>query len=180
MIYRLLIVLGAGLLLVSEPALADFSITITNPHGNPPTAAANDDRAYYDGVSDDEAIAGDEGYAPAYGPNGVDPYGYSPYFGPYGDDAGYPILPAPLLGPAPTVVPPLIARPVMPQPRILVHLRGGGWIAIPDPRIHRIVTPYPDFQTSGSAYYPTPTYPLTIPEARRLRHFNRHPRHDDR
>jgi hypothetical protein len=163
MIYRLMTLMGAALLLVDEPALANFSLRIDNPRGHAPaTAGTNDDASYHYYTP------------PAGGEYGYDAYGYPYFIGPYGP---YPIVPSPRLGPAPTVVPPLIARPVPPQPMLLLRLRDGTRIAVPYPRIRRYVPPYPDFLTSGSAYYPTPTYPFAPPQARRHRQFDRHPRH---
>jgi len=157
-----MMLIGAALLLAGEPALADFSMRIDNPRGHPLAVAGNDYDEYYDG-----SAFGDYDYDPWL----VESYGYPPFIGPYGP---YPIVPSPLVGQAPTVVPPLIARPVSPQPLILLRLRDGTRIAIPNPRIHRFIPPYPDFLTSGSAYYPTPTYPLTPRERR-----HRHPHHND-
>lgn|GEM_PF-2077317 len=157
MIYRLMMLIGAALLLLGEPALADFSLRLDNPRGHSPAISEDNYDCYAGGAF------GDYDYDPWV----VESYGYPPFVGPYGP---YPIVPAPLLGQAPTVVPPLIARPVSPQPRILLRLRDGTMIAVPNPRIRRLLPQNPDFLTNGSAYYPTPTYPLTAPYARQHRH----------
>ncbi|MHB9132234.1 MAG: hypothetical protein ACYDBB_14260 [Armatimonadota bacterium] len=59
------------------------------------------------------------------------------------------------------IVPPLIARPVTPLPRIL-RITRHGIFSYPDPRFHRWSPPYPDFQTNGYAYFPQP-YPYVNP-----------------
>jgi len=161
MIYRLLMFVGAAIMLVGEPAMADFVLRIDHPSGHPAPEPydACTENGFYDGSD----------------PRRIDDRFYPPFIGPYGYDGydnHYPILPSPLLVPAPVVVPPIIARPVSPQPRILRYVPGYGWISEPNPRFHRILPAYPDFLTSGSAYYPTPTYPFSP----RIRVFPRHHR----
>ena len=75
------------------------------------------------------------------------------------DNCDYPLLPVPRYVQPPVVVPPLIARPVTPPAIRWRHTRQG-WVAEPNPHIRRWnVPPYPEFQTNGSAYFPTPEYP---------------------
>ena len=149
MIYRLLILIGAAIILVGEPALADFVLRIDARGHAPATVQANDDEGYggYDGYGN-------------YDPGWDDSY--------YGSD-GYPLYLTPGRVPAPVALPPIIARPIPPQPMIRIRLRNGERILVPYTRIQRLDIPsYPDYATSGLAYIPTPTYPF-VP-VRRFHH----------
>ena len=161
---RLWIIFITAIMLGGAPAVADFQFRITNPRGHRPIPSMP-------GIGDYGAYCDQFGRVfrpycdfppmmPGYYPPGVGPYGMG-YPGYYSGGA-YPIFPAPRLVAPPVVVPPLIARAVPPPPVILRRVPGGGWIAEPHPNIHLYyVPPYPNFLTGGTAYYPTPTYPLT-------------------
>ncbi|MHB0935631.1 MAG: hypothetical protein ACYDCO_17450 [Armatimonadota bacterium] len=161
MIHRLLMIIGAAILLVGEPALADFVLRY-EARGSSPSAEANDQDYYEDDYAEEDWYDDD--------PRWDDPY--------YGRD-GYPLYAMPGRVPAPVVLPPIIARPLPPQPMIRIRLRGGGFIWVPNPRIRFWDRPrYPDYATSGYGYIPTPTYPYA--PSRRHRRHHRGPWHIDR
>lgn len=145
MLYRLLMLVGAALLLAGEPAVADFVLRYETRGHTPAAVQPNDNREYY---HEDYARGGYGGYDPRW-----DAYHYGP--------DGYPLYATPYRVPAPVVLPPIIARPLTPQPMIRIRLRNGERVWVPNPRIRMWDLPrYPDYATSGLAYIPTPTYPF--------------------
>lgn len=173
--YRLFLAIIAVVMLVSEPSFAD-PVLRYRARGNQPAAPPYRSYDYIYGqapldgflVGPNEWWIGNEPYLPYYGYNPPTVNGYYPpyampyYYGSgYYDGGGYPILPAPPLVTPPVVVPPIIARPVSPAVISIRRAPGGGWIISRDPHFQLLyVPPYPDYLTAGSAYYPTPTYPV--------------------
>ena len=157
MTFRLWLIVITAVMLLGQSAQADTQLRY-RARGNTP-------QEYCHGCGDHHR-GGDRVAGSWHPPSaGYHQWGDSPFVGGWGQFGGYPIVPTPQIIAPPVVVPPLIARPVPPTPLVYRFIPGVGWVGEPAPNISRIYPQYPNVQTTGSAYFPTPTFPL-IPRGR--------------